>query len=234
MSIRVAQTGELVDPNGNSLLCTIMDDAVVYANYTIDEAYVLQVRARNENRRPGEGGRADIQVDMGLGSGDDFPFHGKVYRGDNTFDPQSGTITIEAIFDNPDGHIIPGMYCRVRAIFGEAEATLVPDVAIAGDQAGRYVLVVNDKDVVERRNVTPGSRVERLRRIEGGDLRPGERVVVNGVQRVRPGVRAARPSRRRVRRRRERVRGDPALDRARRSRRPGLRRRPRPGVAARP
>jgi RND family efflux transporter MFP subunit len=188
VSVRTSEVGELVDPAAGSLLCTIIEDRRILASYNIDEAYILRLRRMNEVRRPGEDGRPLLTIEMGLGSGDEYPFRGQTYRADNTFDPSTGTIRVDAIFDNANGAIIPGMFCRIRAIFGERDAILVPDSAVLADQRGRYVLIVaGEKNLVERRDVTVGPVVERMRVIEAG-LNGDERIITNGLQRARPGA----------------------------------------------
>jgi RND family efflux transporter MFP subunit len=185
VSVKTSEVGELVDVG--ALLCTVVEDSKIYASYNIDEAYILKLRGMNETRRPGEDGRPNLPVIMGLGSGTDYTFAGEVFRADNQFDSQTGTIRVDAVFDNPKGAIIPGMFCRVKALFGRKPVVLVPEVAVLSDQAGRYVLVVNEKNVVERRAVTVGTQVERLRQVING-VSEGDRVIVNGIQRARPGA----------------------------------------------
>ena len=92
------------------------------------------------------------------------------------------------IFPNPDGSLVPGLFARVRGAVGDpTPRVLVPERAVGADQQGRYVLVVNDKDVVEYRPITPGIKFEGLRVVEQG-LKGDEWVVVNGLLRARPGA----------------------------------------------
>jgi RND family efflux transporter MFP subunit len=94
---------------------------------------------------------------------------------------------LRAIFPNPDHAILPGLFARIRVPVGhEANAILVPEVALGLDQIGRYVLVVNDKNVVERRTVKLGQAFDTMRVIDDG-LKGDERVVVNGLQQAVPG-----------------------------------------------
>jgi hypothetical protein len=93
---------------------------------------------------------------------------------------------MRGILRNPDGRILPGLYARVRVPLEPKAAFLVPDVAIGHDQQGSYVLVVNEKNVVERRSVATGPAVESLRAIEQG-LTGHEWVVVNGRLKAAPG-----------------------------------------------
>lgn len=107
---------------------------------------------------------------------------------DNRLDPNSGTITGRALFQNADGFLTPGVFGRARLIASqEYEALLIPDAAIVADQARSIVYVVGDDDMVESRQVRRGSLWRGLRVITDG-LEEGDRIVISGLQRVRPGA----------------------------------------------
>lgn len=180
--------GNLVGLNEATLLATIVNDERVYATYDIDEPTLLRLRREAENRRPGEDGRANLVVRLALQDEEGYPHVGSFCMGDNKVDPQTGTIRVESVFENPNGTLLPGLFARVQAEFGERPALLVPDVAVLTDQGGRHVLVVNDHNTVERRPVKAGPLLERMRRIDDG-LEPQAWVIVSGVQRAVPGAR---------------------------------------------
>ncbi len=199
--------GQLVGAGEATLLATIVNDAKIFATYQIDEQTLLRQRRQNENRRPGEDGRADMPVRMGLSSDSDFPYVGRYWSSDNTVDPQTGTIKVEAVFDNPNGAIIPGLFVKLESVLSERPAVLVPDVAVQRDQTGSFVLIVDDGNIVQRINVEAGPVFDRMRPVtvrEGQKLaqREGESkpatamptlttdswVIVNGLQRARPGA----------------------------------------------
>lgn len=95
---------------------------------------------------------------------------------------------VRAVFPNDDDQLSPGFFARVRAPgSGRYPALLVTDRALGSDQDKKFVLVVNDKNIVEYRAVKPGPLIDGLRAILEG-LKPGEWVIVNGIQRARPGV----------------------------------------------
>src|SRR5262249_29623299 len=105
-------------------------------------------------------------------------------------DPTTGTIRVRGVFANADRQLTPGLFARVRVpVTDKYKALLVNDTAIGTDQGQKYVLVVNDQNKAEYRLVSPG-RLEGDLRVFPPDagLKPGEWVVVNGVQRVRPGI----------------------------------------------
>jgi multidrug efflux system membrane fusion protein len=110
---------------------------------------------------------------------------------DNHVDPRSGTVRVRALFDNRDGTLTPGLYARIKlGAQAPRRAVLVSDLAIGTDQHKRFVYVVGEGNRLEWREVRPGARVDGLRIIEQG-LSAGERVVVSGLQRVRPGQQVA-------------------------------------------
>lgn len=185
IGIKTPDVGQLVSET--DLLADLSNAEQVYANYSMDERTLRRLRDQSANRRPGEDGRGDLKVLLGFAEQDGYPFEGRFIRADAGVNAATGTISIEAIFDNPTEALLPGMFVKVAGVLGEREVMLVPDVAVQADQAGRFVYVVNDQSKVERRNVTVGPRRDRDREIIDG-VGAGERVVVNGVQRCRPGA----------------------------------------------
>jgi len=106
---------------------------------------------------------------------------------DNTVDPGTGTIAVWALFDNPDGTLLPGQYVTVLVVRSQPELmTVVPQSAILEDHDGRYVLVVNDQNQVVMRRVKTGPVIGINWAIKSG-LAVNERVIVQGIQKVRPG-----------------------------------------------
>lgn len=130
-----------------------------------------------------------MRVAIALADEQDFPHEGRVEFVDNRIDPQSGTVRMRALVDNRDGRFTPGLFARVRLGDSGAprKAVLVADRAIGTDQSKRFVLVVNGDNKAQYREVRIGRLIDGLRVVETG-LEPGELVVVNGLQRVRPGA----------------------------------------------
>lgn len=181
------EVGDLVGATDPTLLARVINDEKVYATYDMEERTILESRKANQNRRPGEDGRPNLLVRLGMSNEVGFPHEGYFDRADNAVNPQTGTIRVESIFDNKDGTILPGAYVRVQPVYGEREAMTVPDTAVLLDQRGRYVLVVGAGNKVERRDVRVGEVVDRQRIIVEG-LEESASVIVNGLQRARPGV----------------------------------------------
>jgi multidrug efflux system membrane fusion protein len=124
---------------------------------------------------------------MTLATNDDA-LDGKLQLIDNQVDARSGTVRVRAVFDNAAGRLIPGQFARLRMGQPKAEpALMVNERAIGTDQNKKFVLVVNPESKAEYREVTLGASVDTLRVVNSG-LKGGERIVVNGLQRIRPGA----------------------------------------------
>lgn len=174
---------------GAPVLTTLVSVSPIYASFDADE----QAVARALDDLPG-GGRSRaaqlhrIPVEMGTAATGDTPHRGHLQLVDNHVNALSGTVRVRAIFDNPDGALMPGQFARVR--LGRAvreEALLVNERALGTDQSKRFVMVVGDDNKAAYREVLLGGEVGGLRIVKAG-LQPGERIVVNGLQRVRPGA----------------------------------------------
>ena len=182
--------GNLVE--ASTLLTTVVSTDPMWMYYDIDERTVLQYRA---NYRTAHGGRdvkdardLDIPVEIGLANEDGYPRKGKLDFIDNRVEPTTGTMLARAVFDNSDGGLTPGLFVRVRLPLGDpARSLLVNERAIGTDQGTKYVLVVNDQNVVEFRPVKLGPTSEGMRVVREG-VKAGERVISAGLQRARPGI----------------------------------------------
>src|SRR5690606_4044353 len=129
--------------------------------------------------------RGAISIEMGLANERGYPHRGVVDFADNTVNPDTGTLRVRAVFDNPEGALLPGLFVRLRVPRLRVEAVLVPDAAVGQDQAGRFVLVVKENHEVERRTVTVGKAIGAVRPIETG-LTGDEWIIINGMLRTRP------------------------------------------------
>ena len=171
-----------------TLLGTIETTDPIHVYFTVSESQVLYfTRLRQQNKLPAIGA-STIVLQMGLGDEEGYPHEGQLDFAELGVDPDTGTTMRRGIFPNPDGTIVPGLFARVRGAIGDpSPRLLVPERAVGADQQGRYVLVVNDKNVVEYRSIVAGIKFEGLRVIERG-LKGDEWVVVNGLLRARPGA----------------------------------------------
>ncbi|KQZ48934.1 RND transporter MFP subunit [Rhizobium sp. Root149] len=167
-------------------LVTLVSSDPIYASFDASEELVARILA-------------DLPVANGVPAIDqvpvevvtlaaDAPVRGKLQLIDNEVNAASGTIRVRAVFDNPGSKLIPGQFVRVR--MGQPKAQdhlMVSEKAVGIDQDKKFVFVVNGENKVDYRQVELGSAVDGLRIVEKG-LNPGDRIVVNGLQRVRPGV----------------------------------------------
>ncbi len=127
-------------------------------------------------------------IQMGLSNEEGTPRRGTIEFVDNKLDPQSGTIRVRATFENRDGLLTPGLFARLKVSGGgERAAVLINDRAVGTDQSRRFVLIVGEDNKLDYREVKLGPIVDGLRVVREG-VKPGELIVVNGVQRVRPGM----------------------------------------------
>jgi len=182
-------TGNLVAAGpGAPVLTTLVSVSPIYASFDADEQVVA--RALRE-LPPGASARAQIEkipVQMGTVADTTTPIAGHLQLVDNQVDARSGTVRVRAVFDNADGNLMPGQFAHLR--MGQVKpdsALLINERAVGTDQSKKFVMVVGADDKAQYREVTLGANVDGLRIVTSG-LKPGERVVVNGLQRVRPGA----------------------------------------------
>jgi membrane fusion protein, multidrug efflux system len=171
---------------GAPVLTTLVSVNPIYASFNADEQVVTRaLKTLADQNAVSEVGR--IPVRMSTATSDES-FEGKLQLIDNQVDARSGTVRVRAVFDNTDGRLIPGQFARLRMGQPKAEpALMVNERAIGTDQSKKFVLVVTADNKAEYREVTLGANVDNLRVVTTG-LKSGERIVVNGLQRVRPGA----------------------------------------------
>jgi membrane fusion protein, multidrug efflux system len=176
--------GNLVQPgSGAPLLTTIVSSQPIYADFEVDEQTFVETVRGYTNGRDGE---RRIPVELSVQEGTERSYPGTLYTFDNRIDVASGTIRARAKFDNADGTLVPGMFVSIKLADGaEREELLIPDRAIGFDQSKKFVYVVGEDNKVAYREVELGKEV-RSQRIVLKGVRPGDRVIVNGVQHVRP------------------------------------------------
>ena len=187
----VVTVGNLIqsgDQNGGTLLTTIVSVDPMYAYFDVDERTVLRIRQLIREGKARSDREAEWPVSLGLATEEGFPHRGTINFEDNQVNPRTGTLHVRGVFPNKDEALSPGFFARVRVPIGQAHrALLVTDRAIDTDQGQKILYVVNEKNEVVSRAVRLGALHHGLREITDG-LNAGERVIVNGLQQVRPGV----------------------------------------------
>jgi RND family efflux transporter MFP subunit len=185
MDRRLVDPGNLVGSQGNTVLANINQVDPIYVYFNISD-FDLARLLKSTGGIPGPGDARKWPVRAGLPSEDGYPHQGYLDFAAISLTTTTGTLLMRGILPNPDGKILSGLYARVRVPLERRTTLLVPEAAIGHDQQGAYLLVVNDKNVVERRNVTTGPAVESRRAIDDG-LTGGEWVIVNGLLKSAPG-----------------------------------------------
>jgi multidrug efflux system membrane fusion protein len=189
VSRELVTEGNLVSggTEGSTLLTTIVSLDPIYVYFTADErAYLRYARLAQSGARPSSRDVAN-PVKLQLADEKDAEHEGKMDFVDNRIDTATGTAQGRAIFPNPDRLLIPGLFAKVRLLGeGPYQALLVPDGAIGTDQSQKFVFVIDEQNVARRQTIVPGRMEGSLRIIREG-LKGDERIVVDGVQRVRAG-----------------------------------------------
>lgn len=164
-----------------TLLTTVVSQDPVHVDFEADERAWLRYGQQSSD---GAQAVAHNPVQVGLVSEDGYPHAGTVASVDNQVDPGTGTIRARARIPNPDRVLMPGLFARVRlAGTGTAQALLVDDKAVLTDQDRKYLYVLGADNTAQRRDVSLGPVVNGLRVIDSG-LKPGDKVIVNGLQKV--------------------------------------------------
>ncbi|MCW5559718.1 MAG: efflux RND transporter periplasmic adaptor subunit [Verrucomicrobiae bacterium] len=190
-SVTQAQVGNLVGPNSGPLTSVAKIDPIrVY--FSVAQQFMIewQQRELSEGRepRPGTDPNGDGHLELLLASGEVYPHRGSLRFGDNRVDVKTGTIQVVGEFPNPKGVLVPGMFTRVRARIGvETNAIVVPQRAVSDIQGRSLIASVGPEDKVRILPVTPGERYGGLWVIRG-DVKAGDRVIAEGIQKVRNGV----------------------------------------------
>lgn len=185
-SLQSPAEGALIQPQ-QTVLTTItpLDPSYVSFSATDDEA--RQFRAMNQARKTPIKAE-DLTVQLSFGDGAVYPHPGRVDMSARTVDPRTGTIQIRAIFPNPEGALLPGQFVRLRVSgFTLQNTILVPKRAVSQGPQGPFVYVVDDRGTARSRSIRLNQEIGESWVVQDG-LKAGERLVVDGVIRVRPGM----------------------------------------------
>lgn len=172
---------------GQSQLTSIVSTNQMYAYFDADEQiYLKYVALAAAGQR--EDSRSNSPVLMALSSDQEFSFRGELDFLDNSVNPQTGTIRARAVFQDPQNRLIPGLFARLK-LAGSAsyDGILIDDKAIGTDLNNKFVLLLDDQQQLQYQPVTLGEKIGGLRVITSG-LKAKDRIVVNGLQRVRPSM----------------------------------------------
>jgi multidrug efflux system membrane fusion protein len=174
-------TGNLVD--GAVILTSVVSNNPIYATFDGDEDTYLRVGRVSQKGAP-------VGVKVGLANEAGFPHQGKLEFIDNQLDAKTGSVRMRATFDNSDNLLVAGLFARVQLSGSDntqTKAILISDRAVGTDQNRKFVYVVKADSTAEYRAVTLGPIYDGMRIVRDG-IKPGEKIVVNGLQRVQPGA----------------------------------------------
>ena len=171
-----------------TLLTTIVSIDPIYFYFDVSEADFLKYqRLGSAMMQPGAR-LSEVPAELGLQTDEGFPYKGKMSFIDNRIDPNTGSLRVRAVFDNPHRLFRPGLFAKIRlAGSGKYKAILLPDMAVAADQSSRFVFVAAPDGTVSAKPVTLGPTIDGLRVVRTG-ITANDWVIVNGVQRARTGI----------------------------------------------
>jgi len=184
----LVDTGNLVGVSTPTLLANVVNDESVYVYFNLTERELLSLVRKSIDGKSESGSQERrTVVQVGLADETGYPHRGNLDYTDVRVDQSTGTVQVRAILPNPEGLLYAGMFARVRVPVDTRSALVVPDLAVLADQGGKYVFVCNDGNVAEQRRVRLGQQVEDMRIVEEG-LTLRDKIIISGLQRVRPGV----------------------------------------------
>jgi len=186
-SRNLVDIGNLVGAGQATLLATVREIDPIYAYFDVSERFIARALLK-EGGHKNPNKRTAVPITLVLKE-TGYEVEGKVDAIDNTVDPATGTIQIRGIFPNPDAILFPGFFVHVR-VPGETieNAILVEETALGTDLGGRFLMIVGEGDIIEKRYIEPGPLEEDMMRVILDGLAPGERYVSVGLQRARPGL----------------------------------------------
>ncbi len=181
---RLQDPGNLVGVGNNTVLASINQIDPIYVYFSISDSD--WARLSKFSKEITGGSSAKVPLLVGLSDEEGYPHKGQIDFAAISLTSTTGSLLMRGIMPNPNGKILPGIYTRVHVPLETRPAWLIPDTAIGNDQQGSYVLIVNNQNIVERRSVKTGPRIDNMFAIKEG-LDGGEWVIINGLLRAIPG-----------------------------------------------
>ncbi|WP_105190588.1 efflux RND transporter periplasmic adaptor subunit [Pseudoalteromonas sp. T1lg48] len=178
--------GNIVGPNSGSL-AELTDIDPIYVNFQVEEADYITYQQQQQQKNA-DPSKVQLDLALRLPNNTDFAQNGELDFADTKIDRSTGTVELRAKFANPDGIVMPGLFVTLIVESKEKQKqALVPQAAVQVNQQGNFVLVVKDDNTVAQRLVKLGRRIDAMWVVESG-LEQGERVIVEGLQKVRSGI----------------------------------------------
>ena len=179
--------GNLVGPTSEPL-ATLTSVDPIYVNFQVDEKQLINHLEKTQDR-----GNASqtYELKLRLPNGNEYDREGSFNFSDTQVDETTGTLTLRAEFPNPDGILFPGLYVTLLSESKQKQSLpVIPQAAVQENQSGRFVLVVNADNQAEVRQITTGRRIDAMWAVKSG-LKAGDRIIVDGLQKVRAGAKVA-------------------------------------------
>ncbi|MBM3647054.1 MAG: efflux RND transporter periplasmic adaptor subunit [Alphaproteobacteria bacterium] len=185
----LVSVGELVGNGVATKLATIVQLDPIYVEFNMSEQDILKIRQNLQNRRISVEELSKVPLDIGLMNEEGYPHKGFLNYVSPEIDPQTGTILVRGLFQNPNRDLLPGYFVRIRVPqgLGSQSVLLIPNRVIAEDQSGRYALVVDKDNVVQQRRITQGQLLPGGLRVISKGLNADDRVVLTTSGRAVPG-----------------------------------------------
>ncbi len=184
--------GAIVTAYQSAALATIQQLDPIYVDVPQSTTELLRLKRRLEDGRLNQNGKSQKKVTLIMEDGTAYPLEGSLQFRDVTVDPSTGSVILRAVFPNPEGFLLPGMFARTVMKEGVNEqAILIPQQAVSRDPKGNPVaLIVDAEDKVQQRGIALDRAIGNQWLVAAG-LSPGDRVIVEGLQKVRPGATAS-------------------------------------------
>ena len=171
-----------------TMLSTIISQNPIYVYFDVDERSLLDYRRRIRGGSVKSARNVKIPISLKLSNETEFSHQGEIDFVDNQTDPDTGNTRVRGTFNNDNGSLSPGLFARIKAPFtSQYAATMIPTKALAMDQQGQYVLIVDEKQIAHRRSVSVGTNQDGQTVVIDG-VQPGELVITSGLQQAREGV----------------------------------------------
>lgn len=190
VSRNLIDVGNLVGAGGTkTLLATVVTFDPIYVYFNVDEATFMTYKKNHPPQKGVDEETIAVPVELSLEGQQDFPYKGMTDYIDPTVDRNTGTIQVRALFENLDMFITPGQFAKVRIpLFTDPNTLVVPEVALGADQRGRYLMVVDQDNRAQYRQVTVGQVLADGFAVIDTGLLAEDLVIINGLQRARPGA----------------------------------------------
>lgn len=177
--------GNVVGPSSDALATLTLTDPI-YVNFQVEESLYISYLQSHQQTRNAED--VPLNLSLRLPNNSEYPHQGQMDFADTQIEQGMGTVELRAVFENPNGIILPGLFVTLIAESKDKEPmALIPQVAVQESQQGKFVLVVDENNTVKQRHVVLGRRINAMWVVEQG-IKAGEQVIIEGLQKVRPGI----------------------------------------------